>query len=100
VPSLGCGVKVKMNSKFHSTKDHEGKEVEQRYNATLSLTSVLDGVGAQRHAPAALPPGKTQHPLYRRLGGPQGRSGQMRNISHPPEFDLRTAQPVASRYTD
>jgi hypothetical protein len=26
-------------------------------------------------------PGKTQYPLYRRLGGPQGRSGQVRKIS-------------------
>jgi hypothetical protein len=33
------------------------------------------GVGGQSHAPAALPPGKTRYPLYRRLGGPQGRSG-------------------------
>ena len=31
--------------------------------------------GWLRQAPATLPPGKTQHPLYRRLGGPQGRSG-------------------------
>ena len=30
-------------------------------------------VGGQRHAPAALPPGKTRYPLYRRLGGPLGR---------------------------
>jgi hypothetical protein len=28
------------------------------------------GVGGQLHAPAALPPGKTWYPLYRRLGGP------------------------------
>jgi hypothetical protein len=34
------------------------------------------GVGGQRHAPADLPPGKTRYPLYRRLGGPQGRSGK------------------------
>jgi hypothetical protein len=39
-------------------------------------------------------------PLYRRLGGPQDRSGQMRKSSPPPEFDPRTVQPVASRYTD
>ena len=26
------------------------------YSSTLSLTSALDGVGGQRHAPAALPP--------------------------------------------
>jgi hypothetical protein len=30
-----------------------------------------------------LPPGKTRYPLYRRLGGPQGQSGQ-REISPPP----------------
>jgi len=43
----------------------------------------------QRHAPAALyPPGKTQYPLYRRLGGPHGRSGQARKISPLPGFIL------------
>ena len=47
------------------------------YNSTLSLTPALDGVGGQRHAPATLPPVKTRYPLYRRLGGPQGRSGRM-----------------------
>jgi hypothetical protein len=31
---------------------------------------------------------------------PQGRFGQVRNISPPPGFDLRNFQPVASRYTD
>ena len=70
------------------------------YSSTLSLTSALDGVGGQRHAPAALPPGKTRYPLYRRLGGPQGRSGQVRKISPPPGFDHRTFQPVASSNTD
>jgi hypothetical protein len=58
-------------------------------------------VGGQLHAPAALPPGKeTRYPLYRRLCGPQGRSGRLRKISPPPGFDPRTVQPVASRYTD
>jgi hypothetical protein len=66
----------------------------------LSLTSALDGVGGQRQAPAALPPRMAQYPLYRGLGGPQGRSGQVRKISPPPRFDPRTVQPVASRYTD
>jgi hypothetical protein len=55
------------------------------------------GVGGQRHDPAALPPEKTR---YRRLGGPQGRSWRVRNISHPPGFDPRTVQPVVSRYND
>jgi hypothetical protein len=46
------------------------------------------------------PPGKTRYPLYRRLGGPRGWSGQVRKISPPPGFDPRTIQPVASCYTD
>ena len=36
----------------------EDPEGELRYSSTLSLTSALDGVGDQRHAPVALPPGK------------------------------------------
>ena len=58
------------------------------------------GVGGQHHAPAALPSWKTQYPLYRRLGGPQGRSGRVRKISLPLGFDPRTVQPVVSRYAD
>jgi len=58
------------------------------------------GVGGQHHDPAALRPRKTQCPLYRRLGGPQSRSGQVRKISPPSELDPWTVEPVASRYTD
>jgi hypothetical protein len=58
------------------------------------------GVGGQLHAPAVLPPGITHYPLYRRLGGPQGRSGRVLKISPPQGFDSRTVQLVASRYTD
>jgi hypothetical protein len=48
-----------------------------------------------------LTPGeKTRYPLYRRLGGSQDLSGRVRKISAPPEFDARTVQRVASRYTD
>jgi hypothetical protein len=57
-------------------------------------------MGDQHHVPAALPAGKTQDPLYRRLGGPQGRSERVQKISPAPEFDPRTVQPVASHYTD
>jgi hypothetical protein len=53
------------------------------------------GMGGERHAPAALPPGITRYPLYRRLGRPQGQSGRVLTLSPPPVFD-----PVASRYTD
>jgi hypothetical protein len=34
--------------------------MEYRYSSTLSLTSEIDGVGGQRHAPAALTPRKTR----------------------------------------
>ena len=58
------------------------------------------GVGGKRHASAALPPGMTRYPLYRKLGRPQGRSGRVLKISPTPGFDPRTVQLVASRYTD
>ena len=46
------------------------------------MTTALDGgEGSASHPGRFLPPGKTWYPLYRRLGGPQGRSGQMRKIS-------------------
>jgi hypothetical protein len=79
---------------------HEGPGGEYSYSSTLSLISAIDAVGGQHHAPAALPPGKTRHPLCRRLGAPQGRCGWVRKISPTPGFDLRTLRPVASRCID
>ena len=46
-----------------------------------------------------LPPGKTRYPFYRRLGGPQGRSGRAENLV-PTWIRSRTVQPVVIRYTD
>jgi hypothetical protein len=58
------------------------------------------GVGGQRHAPAALPSRKEMwYIVYRKLGRPQCRSGQVRKISPSMEFDPRTVRPVASRCT-
>jgi len=54
------------------------------------------GLGGQRHAPAALPPGKTRYTLYRRLG----LDGCGKSRPPPPGFDPRTVQTVASRCTD
>jgi hypothetical protein len=48
------------------------------------------GMGGQHHAPAVLPLGKTEYALYRRLGGPQGRFGQVWKISPPAGFDPRS----------
>jgi len=81
--------------KVYPRTGHEGPEVENRYSSTLSLTSALDGMGGQRHAPADLPQGKTRYPLYGRMGGLQSRSGQMWKISPPQGFDHRTVPPVA-----
>ena len=65
------------------------------------MTKELEGGEGSASGPGRfLPPWKTRYPFYRRLGGPQGRSGQMRKISPPPGFDPWTVQPVASRYTD
>jgi len=86
--------------KGHPITGHKGPEGEQRYSSTISLTSSLDGMGCQCHTLATLPPpGKTQYPFYRRLDGPQGRSGRVLKISPPPGFDPRTVQSVLSRYT-
>jgi len=80
----------KCKGKVHFRTGHEGPEEEKRYSLTLSLTSVLFGVGSQRHALAALPPKETQCPMYRRGGGGlQSRSGQVRKILPPPGFDTQ-----------
>jgi len=59
------------------------------------------GVGGQRHAPAALPPGKRPHAHC--IGGwvsPKPGLNRCGKSRPPPGFDSRTVQPVASRYTD
>jgi len=43
--------------------------------------------------------GKTWYPFYRRLGGPQGRSGGAENLV-PTGIRSRTVQAVVSRYAD
>jgi hypothetical protein len=58
------------------------------------------GEGSASRPGRSLTPGKTRYPLYRRLGGPEGRPGQVRKISPAPGFNPRSVQLVASRYTD
>ena len=74
--------------------------LEQATKATLSLILALDGSGWLTRRSGRFTLGMTQYPFYRRLGGPQGRSGWVRKILLPPGFDPWTVQPVASRYTD
>jgi hypothetical protein len=46
-----------------------------------------------------LPPGKTRYPLYRRLGGPQGRSGRAENLAPPGSWNvnLGTSEEASKR---
>jgi len=68
------------------------------YSPILSLTSALDGGGWSTQRPDLSTPGEeNRYPLYRTLGGPQGRSGQVRKISG---FDLWTAQTIGRNRTD
>ena len=88
-------------AKSRHGRHHENPEGKQSYSSTLSLTSALGGGGWLTPLPSRFTPRKkTRYPLYRKLGGPQGRFERVRKISSPPEFDLRTVQPAASRYTD
>ena len=57
----------------------------QRGNRCIALLFLNLGArwGWVVNAPATLPPGNTRYPLYRRLGGPQSRSGLVWKISPP-----------------
>jgi hypothetical protein len=86
------------SDKWSSVKVKVKVAVEQTTKAQSGSRGIA--LGGLRHAPAALPPGKTRCPFYTSLCGSQGRSGPVRKISPPPGFDPRTVQPVGSRYTD
>ena len=51
------------------------------------MTAALEGSEWSAARPGrTLPPGKTRCPFYRRLGGPQGRSGRAENLVHTGNF--------------
>jgi len=59
------------------------------------MTAALEGgEWSAAHPGRNLPPEKTRYPFYRRLGGPQGRSGRVKNLI-PTGIRSRTVQPVA-----
>jgi hypothetical protein len=82
----------------HPRTRQEGPEGEQMYSSTLPSTPTLDVADGQRHALAALLPGKTRYLLYRGWVGTQGRSGRVRKISPPQGFEPWTVQAVVPRY--
>jgi len=64
------------------------------------MTAALEGGEWSAARPGCtLPPGKTWYPLYRRLGGTQGRSGWAENLV-PTGIQSRTIQPIVSHFTD
>ena len=64
------------------------------------MTAALEGGEWSAARPdRTLPPEKTRYPFYRRLGGPQSRSGRAENLV-PTGIRSRTVQPVVSPYTD
>jgi hypothetical protein len=72
-----CIYGIYYKAKSYSATRHGGAWVERRYSSYSFSTFALDGMSGQRHAPAALySRGKDpRYPLYRRLSGPQSRSG-------------------------
>jgi hypothetical protein len=72
----------------------------------LDLGTCWGVVGGQHHVAVALPPGRSpRYPLYRRLGGPQSRSGRFREVkilypSRGSNSDPSVVQTVAKRYND
>jgi hypothetical protein len=71
-------VAYSLHHKVHTRTGHAEPYGEYSYTSTPSLTSALDVGGWSTPRPGCFTPGK--EPLYRRLGGPQGRSGQSRPI--------------------
>ena len=56
--SLCTGKRGKSKGQVHLIAGHEGTGGRVRYSSNLSKTTSLDGVGVQRHSPAAIPWGK------------------------------------------
>jgi hypothetical protein len=85
---MQCPVK-KGKGKVRPGTDHEGTDLGAGWGGWL--TPRLDRFTSGK---------ETRYPLYRSLGGYQGRSGRVRKISSLPGLDPRTVQSVASRYTE
>jgi len=64
------------------------------------MTAALEGGEWSAARPGrTLPPGKTRYAFYRRLGGPQGRSGRAENLV-PTGIRSRTVQPLVAIPTE
>jgi len=75
-------------------------KVKVMFNLEQATKVQRESMGIAPRPDRFTPEQETRYQLYRRLGGPEGRSGRVRKISPTPGFDPRTAQPVANCYTD
>jgi len=65
------------------------------WKGKVKVTAALEGGEWSAARPGrTLPPEKIRYPFYRRLDGPQGRSGRAENLV-PTGIRFRTVQPVA-----
>ena len=90
-----CGVKEKFSRYRFGVSQRVGRGVAIHFHDR----GTRRGEWAAARPGRTLPPGKTRHAFYRRLGRPQGLSGQVENLV-PTGIRSRTLQPVVSRYTD
>ena len=77
----------------------EGTEGEHRYNSTLSLTSARDG-GVNATPQPLYPRERDPVPIVQEAGWAPGPVWTGAENLASTGLDPRTAQPVASRYTD
>ena len=68
-------------SKVRPRTGHEDPGGELRHSSTLSLTSALDGVGGQRHFPAAIPPGNRSSTHFIGWVGPRAGWAGVKNLA-------------------
>jgi hypothetical protein len=78
----------KGRGKVHTRTGHKGPEGEQRFS--LFHLGTRWGWVANATRSSSFTPQNTQYPFYKKLRGPQDRSGRVRKISLPPGFHLRT----------
>jgi hypothetical protein len=73
-------IKRKGEGKLRPRTGHEVPQGEYRYSSILSANSTLEEGGWSTPPRPFYPRGQTRYPLYRRLGGPQERSGRVWKI--------------------
>jgi hypothetical protein len=105
VSTLSCHPQVKVKVTCHPCNRHWDSVQAERSIGGVEvylysfMTNGLE-VGEGFTPRPLFTPGMNRYPLYKRLGWPQGRCGQVRKIPPVPGLDPRTVQPVANRYTD